>query len=174
MQRVFACLVLCDLLLLIGAAVAGLTQPGGSPDRHILLAVFSLIVTCFLQVAAFTYFTVTGKMIAQMVHLGRLDMRYIEQVKLFKGKMTRLLALLVIGLVPVAATGGALWRSGVGSFWHVVSGGLLLTLFVVVTYRQFDLIGRNADILDKVLQAYHETRRPREGATGMSRVRGGI
>jgi len=55
---------------------ASLSSAASARDRHILLAVFSLLLSCFIQVLVFTYLTITGKVIAQAVHLARLDPRH--------------------------------------------------------------------------------------------------
>lgn len=154
MVRVFAGLALSNILLLVGSAAVGLVRPGGSPDRHILLAVITLIFTCFLQVLLFTYLTVTGKVITQMVHLADLDRGSIREVKRYKKAMTRQLGSVVVGVVLIAGSGGALWRGGTGSAWHVGAGASTILLYLLVVYRQFNLIVLNTQLVDKVGRTY--------------------
>ena len=161
MPRVFACLAICNFLLLAATAGAGIFRVGATPDRHVLLAVVSLIVTCFLQVLTFTYFTVTGKMIAQMVHLGRLDTAYLAGVRRYKRRVTRLLAVCMVGAVLSAATGGALWRSGAQPHWHWGAGALLLVGFLFAVYHQFNAIVLNGRLMDEVTQDYEVERASR-------------
>ena len=154
MVRVFAGLALSNGLLFLGTAVAGLLRLGGSADRHVLLAVITLIFTCFLQVLTFTYFTVTGKMIGQMVHLAGLDPEPLVAVRRTKKAMTRQLGVVMAGVVLVAATGGALWRGGSSSLWHVAAGALTILVYLVVAYRQFNLIVLNTRLVDRVARTY--------------------
>jgi len=158
MARLFTCLALCTLMLLSGAAFTGLARSGGMPDRHVMLAVLTLILTCFVQVMTFTYFTVTGKMIAQMVHLARLDVGILEEVARCKRSMTRSLGLLILAVIFVAATGGTAWRAGISSRWHLAGAALLLFSFAIVVYRQFSLIVMNARLFDSTLKAYNAKR----------------
>ena len=158
MARVFACLALCNVMLLAGTAMAGVLRTGGASDRHILLAVIALIFTCFLQVLAFTYFTVTGKMIAQMIHLARLDNAKLNKVRQFKRSITRWLGLCVMIVVLVAATGGTLWRGGGGSAWHVIAGLSLLGVYFLVVYHEFAAIVMNAQFFDAVTREYNQRR----------------
>jgi len=155
MPRIFACLALCNLLLLGGTAAAGFLRVGGSPDRHILLAVTSLIATCFLQVLTFTYFTVSGKMIGQMVHLARLPTAYLDDVQRHKRSVTRHLAVCISGVVLSAGTGGALWRAGADSIWHLGSGATLLLAFLFAVCQEFNAIALNARLLNTVVRGYN-------------------
>ncbi len=154
MVRVFAGLALSNGMLFVGTALVGLLRLGGSADRHVLLAVITLIFTCFLQVLTFTYFTVTGKMIGQMVHLAGLDHESLVAVRRYKKTMTRQLGVVVAGVVLVAGSGGALWRSGSSSIWHMAAGALTVLVYSIVVYRQFNLIVLNTRLVDRVARAY--------------------
>jgi len=76
MPHVFASLAVANLALFALSAAFALSSAASARDRHILLAVFSLLLSCFIQVLVFTYLTITGKVIAQAVHLARLDPRH--------------------------------------------------------------------------------------------------
>lgn len=154
MPRIFACLAVSNFVLLGGTALAGFLRIGGTPDRHILLAVLSLIGTCFLQVLTFTYLTVTGKMIGQMVHLGGLAPGYLASVRAHKHTVTRLLGVCMTGVVLSAATGGALWRAGSESIWHIAAGAALLIVFFFAVYREYNAVVLNARLLDEVMREY--------------------
>ena len=95
MPRVFLSLCAANLICFIGAATAGIFISHFGQDRHILLAVFGLLLSCAIQVLAFTYFTVSGKVIVQAVHLGGLEPHPLMRVKAFKRSMTHWLGLVV-------------------------------------------------------------------------------
>ena len=108
MPRVFACLAIANLLLLMASGAVGIFAARWGVDRHVLLSVLTLLFSCFVQVVAFTYLTVTGKMIGQAVHLAGLDASILQTAKSYKRAVTRCLAGVFGAVVFVTATGPGL------------------------------------------------------------------
>ncbi len=163
MRRIYGCLSAGNLLVLVGTAVLGLLAIGGTADRHILLALFALLLSCLIQVIVFTYFTVTGKMIGQAVHLGGLEPAPIGEVRRLKRSATHLLAVLVAAIVVVTATGAEFRHTGAGSALHLGSACLLVLVHVFVFYRQYALIVENGAVLERTLLAYRKRRQEMSG-----------
>lgn len=167
MPRIFAGLAVSQLLVTLGAAGLGLAHFDAEPDRHILLAVFAIVLSCFIQVVTFTYLTVTGKMIVQAVHLGGMALDPVREVKRLKRSLTHTLGLLLAAWVLSAATGGHLWRVEGTTIYHMGAAGVIVAAHLLVYYRQFKLILQNAALVDRTLAAYRR-RDPAGSATGES------
>jgi len=161
MPRIFVCSAIGELIVLIGAGVLAFLRLDPHADRHILLAVFSLILTCLIQVMAFTYLTVTGKTIAQAVHLAALDTGALKDAKRIKQSLARHLALLILAVVFVTASGANVWRVGGGRTMHLAAAFAVLLAHVFVLSRQYALIVANADLLNRTLAEYARRRAER-------------
>lgn len=159
MLQIFAGLSISNVLLLLLTGGLGLYGNGVlSADRHVLLAVITLLLGCFVQVVVFTYFTVTGKIVSQAVHLGRLDAGAMETVDVLKRSITRCVGVVMAAIVVTTATGAVHWRT---EQWAKLHLGCALTLAVITTlvlYREFELVLNNAALLDQTLDEY--ARRP--------------
>lgn len=175
MPRIFASLSLACIVLFI--ATAGLAMMGGeaNADRHILLAVIALLCSCFTQVVGFTYFTVTGKVLAQAVHLAKLDNACLVQVKLLKKSFTRCVGLIILAIVLSAATGGASWRTSGAATGHTPAAVAAIFLHLSVLLRQYRLISRNEGVVGTTLRLYSEwrVRRLEPGVNHESNIREG-
>lgn len=158
MPRVFACLAIANVLLLVASGAVGIFAPKLGVDRHVLLSVLSLLFSCFAQIVAFTYLTVTGKMIGQAVHLGRLDKSILAAAKTYKRGVTRCLAVVFAAVIFVTASGAAGWRSGSASIWHQVAGGLVLVVHAGVFWKQYEIIYLNSRLVEKSLAQYEKAR----------------
>lgn len=154
MPRTFACLAVANLLVLVGTAALGLAHLDPSGDRHVVLAVFTLLICCLVQVVTFTYFVVTGKMLAQALHLGGLDLAPLAEAKRLKRNAMRWLAAVVTGIILVTATGAAHWRDQGYSTWHFGAGCVVILVHASALYAQFLLVARNAALVGKVLREY--------------------
>ena len=154
MPRIFVCLLVANALLLVATGAFGVVATRVSVERHILLAVFTLLMSCLVQVVAFTYLTVTGKMIAQAVHLAGLDHAILSQVKRLKRAVTLCLPLVFLPMVLVAATGASLWRGGAESGLHYLAAGGVLGAHLWAWWREYAVILANADLLRRVLEQY--------------------
>jgi len=161
MPRFFACLAVANTLLLIASAAVGLFTTEFGADRHVLLAVLTLLFSCFVQVVTFTYFTVTGKMIGQAVHLARLDAGIIDTVKSYKRTITRSLAVVFMAVVFVTATGAAGWRLGSATLWHQIGAILVAAAHVWVFVREYEIVFLNTKLVDKTLSEYEQVRKDR-------------
>lgn len=158
MPRVFASLAVANLSLFALTALSATVDSASPPDRHILLAVGALLLSCFLEVIGFTYLTVTGKVIAQAVHLASLDAACLQTTKQFKRNFTRLLAIVAVSIVLASATGGAAWRSPAARVVHVPTALLAAIIHVWGYHRQYHLIRRNAKLVDTTLKDYSSWR----------------
>ena len=158
MPRVFASLAIGQVLVLFGTAAVGLVTLGRGPDRHIVLAVFAMILSCLIQVIAFTYLTVTGKMLVQAVHLAGFSPGPIQEAKRLKRTLIHHLALLVVALVVVTATGANSWREGAGSVWHWGTALGVIGVHAFVLHREYAIIAANASLLAETLSAYGRDR----------------
>ncbi len=154
MPRIFASLAIGQVLVLFGTASVGLLTLGRGPDPHIVLAVFAIILSCLIQVIAFTYLTVTGKMVVQAVHLAGFSPSPIQEAKKLKRTLIHHLALLVVALVVVTATGASSWRAGAGSVWHWGAAPAVIGVHAFVLHREYAVIVANASLLARTLSAY--------------------
>ncbi len=173
MLRTFACLAIGQVIVLLGAAAVGLVWPGDMANRHILLAVFALLLSCLIQVVVFTYLTVTGKVIIQAVHLGSLSAEPIEEARRLKRSVTRLIGLIVSAIVWVTGTGAQFWRTGNSAGFldgglHALAAALAVAVHLYVFYRDFTLIAENVAVLECTLGAYSRRRKVK----GSARQRG--
>jgi hypothetical protein len=166
MPHVFASLALANLALFAFSAAFALSSAASARDRHILLAVFSLLLSCFIQVLVFTYLTVTGKVIAQAVHLARLDPGILSRAKETKRSFTNCLAIIVAAVVLLSATGGAAWRSQRALTVHVPVAILAVLIHAWLYRKQHVLVRRNAQLLTATLRAYSTWREQRPGFAG--------
>lgn len=167
MPQIFAGLSISNLLLLLLTGAMGLYGDTVlSADRHVLLAVITLVLSCFVQVVVFTYFTVTGKIVSQAVHLGRLDADAMKSVDVLKRSVTRCVGLVMAAIVVTTATGAVHWRTEQWAKLHLGCALALATITTLVLYRQFGLVLNNAALLNQTLDEYGK--RPRTE----SRVRG--
>lgn len=160
MPRVFSCLAIGLLLVVFGSAALGLGASRFGVHRHVALALFTLVLSCAVQAAAFIYLAVAGRMIAQAVHLGGFDTAPIQEAKRLKAKWTRLMATFVASVVFVTATGAVRWRGG-AAWLHPVAVVSLVVVHVFVLYGQYVVIVREAFLMTRSLEAY--TKRKRTG-----------
>ena len=166
MPHVFASLALANLALFAFSTAFALSSAASAQDRHILLAVFSLLLSCFIQVLVFTYLTVTGKVIAQAVHLARLDPGILSGSKEYKRSFTHCLAIIVAAVVVLSATGGAAWRSQRAVAVHVPVAILAVLIHAWLYRKQHVVVRRNAQLLTAALRAYSLWREQRPGFAG--------
>lgn len=155
MARVFACFVAGHLLVMLAVACLGLFQVGDNPNRHVALAVFLLLLTCLLQVLVFVYLNVTGKMIAQAVHLRQLDLTPVEEARRLKFRFTRIMATVIGATVLITATGAYQWREGLSLYYHFPSAFIFLAVHVASSYLEYVLICENRALVEEVLRRYH-------------------
>ncbi len=158
MARAFLFLALGLMCSFIGVAAVGLWLHGGIGDRHVLLAVFALIFDCFVLVITFTYFTVTGKMMAQAIHLGKLDYAPMNDVRTLKRSVTRCLGLAFLSVIFTTATGAAHWNRADQQTMHLLAVSVLFTIHCGVLYRLYMLIESNDALSVKVFAAYRKVR----------------
>lgn len=148
-----------QMMVLLAAAGLGLSANGVSPDRHIVLALFSLLLSCFIQVALFTYLTVSGKVVAQAVHLGSRDLDTLARIRRLKRSMIHAVAAMVAGVVFVTATGAVRWRAADGGAIHVAAACAVVLIHAVVLCYEYGLVARTATLVAETLRSYNEHRR---------------
>lgn len=161
MSRVFSGLAIGNVLVIAGAGALGLLSPDDSPDRHVLLSVFALLVCAFVQVLTFTYFTVTGKIVLQSVHLAGYDSDAAVEVTRIKRSMSYHLLAVMLGALVLTVSGAAHWRTGVSSTIHVLTAVGFLPLLCAVFAGEYGLIIRNRRVVDAATRAYEDWRRGR-------------
>ncbi len=154
MARVFTCLAVSNLIVFFGVAALGLLKPDETPDRHVLLAVFALMVSALVQVITFTYFTVTGKMMAQAMHLGHMGLDRMAEVKSLKRSMTYCLGGIFASVVLGTASGAVHWRDGLPARMHLVAAMVVLACHVFLLTREYILVVNNGKVFDEVMGEY--------------------
>lgn len=142
-------------MVMLAVACLGLFQVGDNPNRHVALAVFLLLLTCLLQVLVFVYLNVTGKMIAQAVHLRELDFTPVEEARRLKFRFTRIMGTVIGATVLITATGAYQWREGLSLYYHFPSAFIFLAVHVASSYLEYVLICENRALLEEVLRRYH-------------------
>jgi len=154
MTRVFTGLAVGNVLVLLATGALGLLHVSPAPDRHVLLAVFSLLLTVFVQVLAFTYFTVTGKIVGQAVHLAGHDAAAIVEVKRLKRSVTRYLLVMLLAVILVTVTGAVHWRTNELGTLHLICAGGGLPFAGLVLLREYALIVDNTALLADAVGTY--------------------
>ena len=159
MLRVFAFLAVGQFVAFTITAVVAVVDGHESPDRHVTLGVFSLLLSCFTQVIIFTYLTVTEKIITQAVHLGHLEFTPLADMKRMKRTVTRLLAVAVASIVGVTISGALKWRSVEPSMIHLIAVGVVVTVHCVVFYCEYGLIVRSGAVLERTMRTYTDQKK---------------
>ncbi len=156
MARIFIYLSVSNILLLMGAAVIGLLDWAPAPDRHVILAVLSLLLSSFVQVLIFTYFNVTGKMVTQAIHLSAADKTPIFQQKQIKYSYMWLMAIVLGCFLFSVITGATSWRTGITGYAHLLAAGVIIAAHLFVFTKEYSLIVVNSLVVKQVLQAYED------------------
>ncbi|MEK6676195.1 MAG: hypothetical protein AABZ47_11155 [Planctomycetota bacterium] len=159
MPRIFLCMGFGQLVVVLAAFVLGMLHSPATVTRHVALGVFALLLSCLVQVIVFTYFTVTGKMVAQALHLGRFDLAPLFEVKRLKRIMTVAMACGIASILCVAITGGNHWRTAAGANAHFVTVLVAFCVQVWAFYRQYGAVCGNFVIVRTVLEEYAAMRR---------------
>ncbi len=167
MPRVFTCLAVSNLIVFFGVAALGLLKPDETPDSHVLLAVFALMVSALVQVITFTYFTVTGKMMAQAMHLGHMGLTRMGEVKSLKRSMTLCVAGIFASGVMGTATGAMHWREGLPTRMHLMTAMFVLACHVFLLTREYILVVKNGKVYDNIMGDYTLKKEARVAASKM-------
>ncbi len=154
MARVFAALAAANVILLAGTAALGLLGVDDNADRHVLLAVLTLLLSCFVQVVVFTYFTVTGKLVGQAVHLAKRGLTAVHEARRIKRSATHGVAIVVASLMPVIVTGAVAWRTQDSTTWHVAAVFLLVAAHAMAFRREYSLIQENTALVSRAIDDY--------------------
>jgi len=158
MPRIFACLALSEFIVLLLTGTVGVWRLDPHADRHVLLAVLAILLSCMIQVAAFTYLTVVEKATAQAVHLGRLALDPILSLKRLKKRFTRYLGLVLAAMLLATATGASAWRGSPPDGWHFVAAMAVIALHVCAYLRQYGILRDAGRIAAGVLVRYSAAR----------------
>lgn len=154
MARTFIYLAIGNFLVLIATGATGLLHEVVGTQRHVVLAVFTLLVSCLVQVLVMTYFSVTGRVVSQAIHLANLDPAPLKTIARCKRTVTHRIFLLLGAVVFVTAAGAARWRSGAPSQLHLLSAGAVLLVHWIVLSRQYRAIVTTQGVSEIVLSAY--------------------
>jgi hypothetical protein len=158
MPRTFLALCVANLACFLAAGALGLGVATLGHDRHIVLSVFTLLLSCLLQVLVFTYFTISTKVIAQAVHLGALDPKPIHASRVLKKKVTRAVGGASAAMLVVTATGAAAWRTGAFSIWHFGSAMLVVVVHALAWSYEYAWVLAQSGLLANTLQEYNRKR----------------
>lgn len=158
MPRVFACLVISDTILFGGAGILGLLADPETADRHVILAVLALLLSALIQVLSFMYLAVGGRVARQAAHQAHLGGDMVSRTNAKKRRMTPLIALVIVSLVGVVATGATSWRGASSSWYHMTAVAGLILLHAWVWFREYDLIRQFSLDLELILRE-HEARK---------------
>ena len=169
MTRVFTGLALGNLLVLLGTAALGFVNPDSTPDRHVLLAVFSLLITAFVQVLTFTYFTVTGKIVGQAVHLAGHDTAALADAKRLKRSVSHHLLVMLLAVVVITVTGAIHWRTNELSTLHLLCAGGFLPIAGAVFVREYALVVENARLMAAAMETYERWQRNKRASRAIHR-----
>lgn len=161
MARIFIYLSVANIILLFGVMMIGWLGWKPAPERHIILAVLTLLLSSFMQVLTFTYFNVTGKVVTQALHLSSADLSPIFQQKRIKYTFMWLLAILVGSYLFSVATGATGWRTRNVGYEHLLAAGVSIVAHCFVLMREYSLIVDNTAIVKEVLRTYEEGQKSR-------------
>lgn len=164
MPRVFACIATAHVLLLMATAAIGMLSRGVHTQRHVALAVFTLLLGCLLQIVAFMYFAVSGKMMRQAVHIGRLDPYPLVQMDRRRRNKTIVLALFFVSVVMTTATGAAHWRDAQSRLPHLLIAWSSAIVQIACWVADFRLVSAHSRVFEGVMLDYARRRRE-PGAT---------
>ncbi len=154
MPRVFGCIAIAHAFLLVATGVLGLVGTGVHTQRHIVLAIFTLFLGCLLQIVVFMYFAVSGKMMRQAIHFGRLDTAPLVQLDRRKRGITLVLAVFVVSVLFSTATGAAHWRSGQSGTLHLLAAGISVIVQLGCWFADFLLVAAHSFVFDRVMREY--------------------
>jgi len=157
MTRVFASLIVANLILFFittGLGVFSFLNRSNPPDRHVLLAVLTLLLSCLIQVVTFTYLTITGKVIVQAVHVGKLEDSPIHAAKSLKRNFTHQLAIAFVAILVVTASGASAWRTQAPSALHFSAAVLAILAHGFAWRNEFRILRINEALLQQILSAY--------------------
>lgn len=159
MPRIFACLVIANTVLFGGGVLLGLFANPDTADRHVILAVLTLLLSALIQVLSFMYLAVGGRVARQAAHQAGLGSDVVDRTNAKKRRMTPLIALVIASLIAVVATGATSWRGASSSWFHLGAVGALFALHGWVWFREYDLISQFSFDLESVLREHQARKR---------------
>ena len=154
--------------ILLSATLGLLAREQYQVELHVLVAVFTALGSCLLQIIAFMYFSITGKLISQAMLIGKLDDAPIAQSKKYRKAATRWLGVLIASLIPVIATGANRWGGGNSQTIHFLLACITFGAHILVFTKQFPLIGLNHQLLESTMESYRERRPQAPKLSGVS------
>lgn len=163
MPTVFAWMAGCNVVILIGTATLGLLVGTLHPELHILVAVFTLIITCLVQTIFFMSFVISGKVMNQAVGIAELDAAPLRRARELKRRATRTLAVVITAVIATGITGAARWHADTnpdGSYLHILVASVAVGIICAAFYRQLGLTIQNSRLLAAVLAEYTDRRSP--------------
>ncbi|MGB0716566.1 MAG: hypothetical protein ACPGXK_11840 [Phycisphaerae bacterium] len=162
MSKIYLVLAGTNLGFIILSATLGLlSKEEYQVELHVLIAVFTALTSCLVQIVAFMYFSITGKLISQAVLIGKLSHDPIHQSKVYRRTATRWVGILITSLIPVVATGANRWGGGADNSVHLLLVCIMLAVHILVFTKQFPLIGMNHKLMEATMKDYRE-KRPRK------------
>ncbi|MCP4251487.1 MAG: hypothetical protein GY778_31000 [bacterium] len=161
MDRVFLGLVVGVTLVLLGTGVVGLMVTGDEwLVHHLALALFGAMLAALIHVVTYTYFTVTGKAVQQVVALGRLDEGSLARTRHHKRVVSWCVAIGMLPLVVTVALGAHVIHARSYATYHLVAGVVALIANLGAWALEFRHIRNNQCLVGEVMGQYHQQKRP--------------
>lgn len=143
--------VTVSLGLFVGGALGTALQSEGLIVRHFLLALGTMLFTCFVHVLTFTYFVVFARMAREAVAYARLRPADCQIVANLRRRAARWLLLGVGSVLLAGATGPLVAGAGSSSLiWHMCLGFAALAANTVAFAAEYALIRRNTQLTDEL------------------------
>ncbi len=165
MKRVFTALAASELILLVLTGTVGLLHVDPQADRHVLLAVLTLLLSCFVQVVVFTYFSVLGKTVAQALHLAKLPLDPLEEIKRLKRSTLWAVAMVMGVNLALVISGARYWRLHHPGSLHLLWASVAFVVHVAAYLWQYRLVTGGSQLAERALDAYTKRRKEVAGPT---------
>lgn len=156
MKTTFVILAAGDLLLLSVTFVVGLMVAGQQFfPQHFMLGLLSALYTFFVHVIAYTYFTVSWRVVRQAAAERSLDPAIPAAVLREKSRVFTCAMLAIACTLCTAALGALVTESshaaawGVSARWHLLAAFTTLAMNTVAFCLQFASIDRNASLFEQ-------------------------
>lgn len=143
--------VTVSLGLFVGGALGTSLQSDGLVVRHFLLALGTMLFTCFVHVLTFTYFVVFSRMAKEAAEHARQRPADYVIVADLKRRAARWLLLGVGSVILAGATGPLVAGAGSTSLiWHMCLGLAALAANTIAFAAEYALIRRNTQLTDEL------------------------
>lgn len=162
MSGILAALAIADILLFIASAVLGLLVADERfYPEHLILALFTALLTMLIHAALITYFSVTGRMMSQAIFIGHLDRTPLEQIRRSKGRLIKYVVPSILTTVFVVAVGALSARDHNWHSYHLAAAAVAILVSAAAFYAEYGLVVENATLMSDVFAQYQAKRSDR-------------